>query len=281
MITSTVTALPTLCPNLQSIGFYSLPKDSIAAAVSGMLLVTNWNTLQHTYVDSRLTDEASEVRYKPSNLCSLSVAIERKTSLPSASLPHLTKLAITCDNKDDWPRLFHGATLGKLGSVSIPESEQISDFLGAFQRAALSSSVHNALSEFCLLASCSWNPDYSLLAFTQMVDLHITSSCDDGCSSRMDDDIAINLSRAMAKLEDLRLGDDLCPQFAAGVTVNGLVTLAHHFPNLSIPRTHSQVDSPSDPPTSPGVTPNAESTASCTDYALTDLEVGEISVSEE
>ena len=87
--------------------------------------------------------------YIPLNLC------DRETS-PSASLPNLTRLTITCDNEDGWPRLFHGATLGRLECVSfILESEQIGDFLRAFERAALSSSVQNALSEFFLLAWCS------------------------------------------------------------------------------------------------------------------------------
>ena len=156
MITSTITALLTLCPNLQSIGLYSLPKDSIAAAVSGMLLVTNRNILQQTYVDSPSTEEAGELLYKSPNLCGLSVAIERETSLPSASLLHLTRLTIIYDNTAGWSRLFHEATLGRLESVSfVLGSEQIGDFLGAFERVALSSSVQNALSEFCVLASCS------------------------------------------------------------------------------------------------------------------------------
>ena len=44
MVASIVTALPTPCPNLQTIGLYSLPRDPmVAAAVSGML-VTNQNT---------------------------------------------------------------------------------------------------------------------------------------------------------------------------------------------------------------------------------------------
>ena len=97
----------------------------------------------------------------------------------------------------------------------------------------------------------------------------------------MDDDIVINLSRAMLELKHLRQGDDPCPQFTTGVTAKGLMALAHHCPNLSILRTHFQVDSPSDPPASPGMRANAESTASWTDCALTDLEVGEMSVSEE
>ena len=152
MIASTITALPTLCPDLQLIDLFSLPRDPvITAAVSEMLLVTNRNTLQWLYVDSPLTEEASEVLYRLPNLCGLSVVIERETSLPSASLPNLTELTITCDDEDDWPRLFHGATLKKLKSVSFyPDSELIGDFLGTFEMAALSSSIQNVLSEFYL-----------------------------------------------------------------------------------------------------------------------------------
>jgi hypothetical protein len=57
-----------------------------------MLLVTNRNTLQQLWVNSPLTEEASEVIYKLPNLRSLSVIIDRGTSLPSASLPNLTNL---------------------------------------------------------------------------------------------------------------------------------------------------------------------------------------------
>ena len=72
------------------------------------------------------------------------------------------------------------------------------------------------------------------------------------------------------------------PQFTTGVTVKGLVALAHRCPSLSVLRTiHFRMDSPSDLPASPGMTPNAESTALWTGCTLTDLEVGETSVSEE
>ena len=220
--------------------------------------------------------------YKLPNLRRLSTVIERETPLPSASLPNLTKLTITCDDEDGWQRLFHGATFGKLKSITfIPEPEQIGDFLGAFKRAALSSSVQNVLSEFCLLVSCSWNPDYfSLLPFTQMVDLQIAFSCDGGCSSTVDDDAVINLSRAMPKLKVLRLCSHPCRQFTTGVTAKGLVALAHNCQNLSFLCIHFQVASLSDSPPSPRMTPNAESTASWTDCALTRLEVGDMPVPE-
>ena len=71
--------------------------------------------------------------YKLPNLCDLSVAIERETSLPSTSLLNVIRLTITYGNEDGWLRLFRGATLGRLESVIfIPESERTGDFLGAF-----------------------------------------------------------------------------------------------------------------------------------------------------
>jgi hypothetical protein len=284
MFASMIPTLPTLCPNLQAIDLGALPRDPvITAAASRMALVTNRNTLQQFRVDSPLTEEASEVIYKLPNLRSLSVIIERGTPLPSASLPSLTELAIRCDNEDDWPRLFYGATLGKLESVAFYlGSEQIGDFLGTFERAALSSSVQDTLSIFGLFAPYSWNPKYSsLLPFTRLVNLEVRPTCDGGCSSTVDDDIVINLSRAMPRLETLGLGDVPCRQTTAGVTTKGLVALAHHCPNLRYLRIHFQVNSLSDPPAIPGIVPNAGSAVLWTDCALTNLDVGEIPVPEE
>ena len=284
MVASTITTLPRLCPNLQSILLGTLPRDPmITAAVSGMLLATDRNALREFDVNSPLTEEASEVLYKLPNLRMLFVVIDEETSLPPALLPSLTELRITCDNEDDWLRLFRGATLGKLESVTFyPRSEQIGDFLEAFEKAALSLSIQNTLSEFYLSTSHSWNPNYSsLLPFTQMVDLDIEFSCDGGCSSTVDDDIVTSLSRVMPKLKHLKLGDDPCPQPTAGVTAKGFVALAHHCPNLSTLRVHFQVASLSVPPASPDMTPDAEPAASWVDCALTDLIVGEIPVPEE
>ena len=284
MVASMITALPTLCPNLQSIALYSLPRDSmITAVVSRIPLITNQNTLQRLCVDSPLTEEAGEVLYKLPNLRSLSVVIERGTSLPSASLPNLTELTITCHDEGDWPRLFHGATFGKLECVAFyPRSEQIGDFLGAFEKAALSSSVQNTLSKLYLSTSHSWSPNYSsLLPFTQMEDLDLEFSCDGGCSSTVDDDILISLSRAMPKLTFLQLGMQPCRQFTTGVTVKGLVALAHHCPDLFALRVHFQVASLSIPLAIPGMAPNVRSTSSWRGCGLVDLVVGEIPVPEE
>jgi hypothetical protein len=283
-VASMITTLPTLCPNLQEISLYTPSDPVIAAAVSGMLLVTNRNSLQRLRVDSPLTEEASEVLYRLPNLRSLSAVVERGTPLPSASLPSLTDLRITCGNEDDWPRLLHGATLGKLVSVTfdLEQSDQIGDFLGAFEKAALSSSLQNTLSKFCLDTDCSWNPNYSsLLPFTQLVYLVVGFACYGECSSTVDDDIIVNLSRAMPKLETLYLGGDPCRQTTAGVTKKGLVAVAHHCPNLLFLRIHFRADSLSDPPATHGIVLNAEPVASSMDYFSMELDVGDILVPEE
>jgi len=283
VVASMITTIPALCPDLQAVGLYSRSRDpKITAAISGILLVANQNTLRELHVDSPLTEEASDVVYKLPNLHSLSVVIERETPLPSASLPNLINLTIRCDNEDNWPQLFHGATFGKLESVTFyPRSEEIGDFLGAFKGAALSSSIQNTLSMLHLSTPCSWNPKYcSLLPFTQMVDLEIEFSCDGGCSSGADDDIIITLSRAMPKLESLGLGNTTCRRITSGVTTKGLLALAHHCPGLLTLSIHLQVASLCEPPEIPGMVPTAGSTASWTDCALTDLVVGAARVPE-
>ena len=284
MVASMLTALPTLCPNLERIVLRPLPGDPmIAAGVSGMLLTTNRNTLRRFGVDSPLTEEGREVIFKLPNLRKLSTVIERDTSSPSAVLPNLTHLTITYDHGYDWLRMFQGATLGKLESVTFYfESEQIGDFLGAFESAAIAVSVQNTLSEFHLCTSCSWNPNYaSLLPFTQLEELTIEFPCIGGCSSTLDDDIIITLARAMPKLKALQLGNDPCRRIPTGATAKGLVVLAYHCPNLTDLRIHFQVASLSTSPATAGTSSNTESTAPRRDCVLRYLEVGEIPVPEE
>ena len=82
--------------------------------------------------------------------------------------------------------------LEKLETVmfNYPGSEQIGDFLEAFERAVLAAPIQNILSEFYPLAWRSRNPNYSsLLRFTQLTDLVIHFSCDGGCPSRVDGEI--------------------------------------------------------------------------------------------
>ena len=283
-VASTVTTIPTLCPNLRAISLYFLSKDPmIIAAVSEMVLTTNRNTLQRFHVDSPLTEEANKVIYRLPNLRDLRVVIERGAPLPSVSLPNLTKLQIEYDDESGWPGLFHRATFGKLESVSFyPESEEIGDFLGTFERLVLSSSVQDTLSKFYFSTSRSWNPNYSsLLPFTRLVDLVINFSCDGICTSTVDDDIVISLSRTMPKLRYLKLGDEPCGELGRGVTAKGLVALALHCPDLQDICIHFQVASLSAPSTSPGTGRNIEPTGSWTNCALTVLTVGVIPMREE
>ena len=247
-----------------------------------MLFATNQNALREFHVDSPLTEEARETIYKSQNLRGLSVVIEKGTSIPSASLPNLTCLQIECNDASDVPQLLHRATFGKLDSVRFRlESRPIGDFLEAFKVAALSSSIQDTLSEIFLSTEWSWNPNYSsLLPFTRLVHLNIESACDDHCSS-VDDDIVIDLSLAIPKLETLVLGDAPCGQFTGGVTAKGLVALAHNCPDLSSLIVHFQVASLCDPQTGLETTRDARHTASWTGCALTQLEVGDIPVPEE
>jgi len=277
-VASMVATLPTLCPNLQAIEIKIPPSDPmITATVSRMVLNTNRNALQRLSVDCPLTEEAGGVIYKLPNLRSLSVAVERGVPLLPASLPNLTDLRIACEDENDWPRLFHGATLGKLENVTFyPRSGHIGDFLGIFEKAAISSSVQNTLSKFRLSAPSLRNPNYSsLLPFTQMVHLEIRFSCDYECSSGVDDDIVISLSQAMPKLESLVLGDEPCDQITGGVTTKGLLALAHHCPKLSFLCVHLRVASLSELPGIPEVVLNAGPAASWKDCAFMVLEVGE------
>ena len=284
MVAPMVATFPILCPSLQEIRLNYLPMDpAIVAAVSGMLIASNRNTLRSVIVDSPLTEEAHEAIFKLPNLRDLSLIIERGTPLPSMVLPNLTDLVIGYDRDCDWLPMFQEATLGKLEAVTFNhKAEQIGDFLEAFERVTLGSSVQDTLRQFYLHTSCSWNPNYSsLLPFTQLKDLIIGFSCDDSCSSRVDDDIIMNLARTMPKLETLQLGGEPCSEIPIGVTVKGLVVLANHCPNLLTLTIHFQVASFSAPAAIHGMTANVGSTALRRDCTLENLIVGEIPMPEE
>ena len=281
MVAPMVAALPTLCPNLQEILLGSLPREPmITPAASEMLIANSRNALRTVFVNSPLTEEAYEVIFKHPDLRELSVTIERDTSFPSVVFSNLTRLIINYDNDNDWLRMFHGATFGKLEVVTFfSESEQIGDFLGAFERVALAASFQNTLTRFHFRTSCSWDPDYSsLLRFTRLADLEIGFSCDDGCSSTVDDDIITNLAQAMPKLESLRLGDPPCREIPIGVTVKGLVALASHCPDLGYLRIHFHVASLSTPPVIHGTPPHTVPRRDC---GFGNLDVGEIPMPEE
>lgn len=284
-VASMLAAFPMLCPNLQKITLQSLPTDPIiTVAVSNMLLASNRDNLRCFQVDSPLTEEAREVVYKLPDLRELSVVIERDTSLPSVVLPNLTELAISCDDKGDWVQLFHRATFGRLEGVTFyPRSKQIGDLLEAFKKIALATSTLNMLSELSIYTTRSWNPSYSsLLPFTKLTYLLIQFTCDDECSSGVDDNVIMDLAQAMPKLKTLILGDGPCSEITIGVTAEGLAALAHRCPNLSTLCVHFLVDTLSaDPSTIGGATSNVGSAPLRKDCALTDLEVGHIPLPEE
>ena len=279
-----VAAIPILCPSLQKIDFNFTPRDPIVVtAVSRMLLANNRNTLQSVHVDSPLTEEASKVIFRLPNLRELSVVAKRDTSLPSMGLPNLTRLTIACDREGDWLSMFRGATFGKLQAVTFcPESKQIGNFLEAFEVVALAASIQNTLSEFHLYTPFSWNPNYtSLLPFTHLTDITIESRCSDGCSSRVDDDVVVNIAQAMPKLEILRLGDSPCHEIPIGVTVKGLVALANRCPDLYSLRIHFQVASLSALPAIHEPIPNVGPIVLRRDCILRVLDVGEIFMRED
>jgi len=283
MLASTLATFPMLCPNLQQIALYSLPRNPMTtAAVSGMLLAANRNALRSIVVDSPLTEEVCEVVYQLPNLRVLSVVIEGNTQLPPPVLPNLTDLTIDYDHGSDWLKGFRGATLGNLKTAAFYSgSEQIGNFLEEFERVALATSTQNTLSSFSLSTSCSWSPNYSsLLRFTQLTYLLVDPPCDDGCSSTVDDNVITVLARAMPKLEFLLLGEAPCSEIPTGVTVRGLTVLAHYCSDLSTLRVHFQVASLCTPPTIDWVTPIERSTTLQKGCALEELQVGEIPVAE-
>ena len=283
VVASMITTLPTLCPNLREINFGGLPRDPvITAAVSGMLLSNNRNTLRYFNVDSPLTGEARDVIYRHPELGGLWVVIEGPTSLPTVALPNLVELDVEYDHDSGWLEGFRGATLGKLTSVTFRAGFESVDFLEAFESVALTTSATTTLSKFRFYTSYPWRPNYrSLFSFTQMAKLLIECPCERICSSSVDDDIISTLARTMPKLETLQLGDPPCREIPTGVTAEGLAVLARHCPDLSTLRIHFQVASFGASPVIDWMAPNAGLTALQRDCALTELEVGLIPVPEE
>jgi len=277
-----ISRFSTLCPDLETITLNELPRDSvITAAVSEMLLACNRNALQEFQVDSPLTEDARGVVCQLPRLSSLWIVIQGSTPLPTLALPNLVDVDVEYDDYLYWLQGFHGARLEKLESACFRcYSKQIGDFLGEFERVALTTSAHNTLSSFRFCTSRSWNPNYSsLLSFKQLKELEIEFSCNGGCSSRVDDDVIISLARAMPKLEILQLGGAPC-KIPTGVTVNGLICLAYRCSRLSKLRIHFQVTSLVRTATSAATeSPSNDGTVvrrgNC---ALTNLEVGDIPI---
>ena len=229
-------------------------------------------------MDSPLTEEATEVVYKSQDLRGLLVVIEKGIPIPSMSLPNLIRLEIKCEDGSDGLQLLHGAAL-ECVHFNV-KSKPDDDFLEAFKEAALSSSIQGTLSAISLSTEWPWNPNYlSLLPFKRLVDLKIIFPCDGDCSG-VDDDILIDLSRAMPKLQELCLGGGPCRQLTDGTTAKGLIALSRNCPNLSSLCLHFQVASLCDPPTDPETTRNVGYSASWMGCALTDLDVGDAQVPE-
>ena len=272
-----ITKFPTLCPDLESIVLYGLPRDLVMIeAVSEVLLGCNRDALQVFCVCCPLTEEAREVVYRLPRLTRLWSVVQGPTSLPTVALPNLSLVGIEYDGDLNWLQGFRGATLGKPYSVHFEsESDDIGDFLGAFERVAITASAQNTLSGFGFYTSRSWNPNYSsLLSFNQLKDIVIEFSCEGGCSSRVDDDILVSLARAMPKLEVLQLGCTPC-KTPTGITVNGLINLACRCPHLLGLRIHFQATTLVEAATSATApSPSDEPVIRREDCALTDLEVG-------
>ena len=277
-----ITMLPTLCPKLEDITIRKIKRDPVITdAVSRMVLTCNPDSLQVFQVDSPLTEEAREVVYRLPKLSKLWTVIEGHTMLPQLALPNLTDVDIEYDDHLDWLQEFHGAALENLQSITFHcESEQIGDFLGAFERFALATSAQNTLLEFGFYTSRSWNPNYSsLLPFQQLKAIEIEFSCDDGCSSRVDDNTIIDLAQSMPKLEVLQLGGTPCTT-STGATVHGLIALAFRCLRLSELRIHFRGDSLVDAVASAAITLplTDEPVVLREECALTNLEVGWISI---
>ena len=284
MIASMIATFSTLCPNLLEITLLRLPIDqAIASAVSNILLACNPDALRKFEADSPLTATAYEVLYRLPNLRELFTIFLGDTLLPPVLLPNLVKMEMTYLRGHEWLRGLNGATLNNLTSVFFrTASLEVGDFLEAFESFALATSISTKLSTFVFYSHYSWNPNYSsLLGFKQLTELVILTPCHVGCSSAMDDDIVINLARAMPKLKVLLLGSDPC-SIPTGVTVKGLVKLACHCIDLSTLRLHIRVDSlvqmaAGDIATSPST---AEPAAPRVECALANLGVGDMPIQE-
>ena len=282
VIASLIVNLPTSCPNLQDITLQYLPRDPmIAAAASKMFFATNPNSLRRFHVECPLTEEATEAIYKSQNLHGLSVVIEKGTPISSASLPNLTRLQIECEDGSDGLQLLRGTTSKKLESVGfIIKSSLTDDFLEEFKGVALPLSIQDTLSDIRVFTVRSWNPNYSsLLPFTRLVRLRIPLPCGDDCSG-VDDNVLIDLSRAMPNLQELRLTLSPCSQLTGVATAKGLVALARNCRNLSSLCVHFQAASLVDPPAGLETIREAGYSASWTGCALRELDAGFIPVPE-
>jgi hypothetical protein len=286
MLASTIATLSTLCPDLREISLRPLPRDlAIVTSVSEMLLARDRNTLRRFDVDSPLTGAACEVLYRLPNLSKLWSVFEGPPPMSSVVLPNLTRAYIVFLHSHEWLQRFSGALLNKLVSVAFyigSLEAQTAGFLEELERVALSTSISTTLLSFTFHSPSPWNPTYSsLLTFKQLTNLTITNPCHISCSSTVDDDLVINLSRAMPRLNVLRLGSEPC-QTPSGVTIKGLVELACHCTSLSTLRVHIRANSLVQTAADGIFTLSSvdEPAAPRKECALTTLEVGNIPIPE-
>jgi len=102
VVVSTISRLPTLCPDLKYIAFYGLPRHPvITEAVSETLLACKRDTFQLFRANSPLTEEAREVLYQLPRLFGLWAVIQGPTSLPKVALPNLTTIGVEYDGDLD------------------------------------------------------------------------------------------------------------------------------------------------------------------------------------
>ena len=279
MVASTISRFPTWSPNIQRLYLTHLPRNPlITEAVSEMVLACNRDTLRVFVVTSSLTEEARRVLYTLPKLRLLSAVLRGPTSLPPVVLPDLAGVSVAYDHGSDWLQLFLGGTFGKLGTVTFfpSGSAQIDGFLEKFQSAAVS--FQDTLSEFRFRTLQSWSPSYSsLLAFKQLKILEVDFSCHTGagCWSQVDDSVAVSIAQAMPRMEILRLGREPCSN-PTGLTLKGLVALAHHCPQLSKLRVHLHLEELAEAMTRTNPMSLSEPVAiPRMECALTELQVGE------
>ena len=280
MAASMVINLPRLCPHAQKILFQPLPRDpTVTNAASEMLLTCNLDALRFFYVDSTLTKEATQVVCQLPKLCGLWMVITESTSLPEVSLLNLTELDIEYHRGHDWLRRLHGMSFSKLTEVTFhAECQQVGAFLEAFEDFAIATSASAVLAGFEFYTSCPWNPNYrSLLGFKQLKVLILEFSCRDGCSSSIDDETLITLVQAILKQVTLKLGRAPC-QVSGGVTIHGLIALAHHCRDISKLRVHFRTNSLTEALAEEPVPSPQGPCLPRENCALTSLEVGEIPI---
>ena len=243
-IASIISRFPTLCPNLERIVIAPLEISPVITDVVSSMLLASRGSLRTFCVRSPLTKEAQDVVYRLPNLSQLRVVIQEHIPLPPIKLPNLVSIYIIFDVDHSWLEAFRGAPFEKLDTVIFrSESGGTGDFLEAFERVALTTSIRYTLSTFKFSTLRAWTPNYHpLLSFNKLSSLEIYLPCVEPCSSGVGDDVIAAIARAMPKLEVLRLGGTPC-QAVTGATVKRLIEPSSRCPRLSELRIHFQAGS--------------------------------------